>query len=176
MTVTTDNEIKIIIKHLHANFVRNYAIRKAIEDNYTNLLSNNLWHIISNSCLDIAVINWCSLFGSENDATHWKKCELRRITDIDTQLLNECEITKDNFVKLHTKITSYRNRAVAHIDLYNWHVEVPFMQQALKVINVSSDIFSNHNGYEDLDIEQEFNNQTILTRQLISSYIATSSN
>jgi len=33
----------------------------------------NFWRLIYGSQLDIAVIEWCKLFGSDAEATHWKK-------------------------------------------------------------------------------------------------------
>ena len=33
----------------------------------------NFWRLIYGSQLDIAVIEWCKLFGSDAEATHWKR-------------------------------------------------------------------------------------------------------
>jgi hypothetical protein len=33
----------------------------------------NFWRLIQGNQLDIAVLEWCKVFGSDNEATHWKK-------------------------------------------------------------------------------------------------------
>ena len=167
MTETTEKETKDIILHLHANFVRNYAIRKAIQDNYSLLKHNNLWHILSNSCLDTAVINWCSLFGANKEATHWKNCSLRGVTDFENQILNVSSINWAEFKELHSAILDYRDRAAAHIDLKHWQVNVPFMHNALEVAYASLDAFKDFNGYT-LDVRAEYSAQYKLAVELIN--------
>ena len=39
----------------------------------------NFWRLIQGNQLDIAVLEWCKVFGSENEATHWK--EMKRYRD-----------------------------------------------------------------------------------------------
>ena len=160
-------ETKNIIIHLHANFIRNYAIRKAIEDNSVALVEKNLWSILSNSCLDIAVINWCNLFGAYSESTHWTKCTLRGITDFENQILNVCAISKEDFESLHHSIKDYRDRAAAHIDLDDWQVNVPFMLNAYKIVCASTDALNQHNTLQ-LDASVEYDNQYKITLALIN--------
>lgn len=160
-------ETKNIIIHLHANFIRNYAIRRAIEDNSATLVEKNLWRILSNSCLDIAVINWCNLFGAYSESTHWQSCKLRGIIDFENQILNACGISKDDYKSLHHSIKNYRDRAVAHIDLDDWQVNVPFMHNAYKLVCASTDALNQHNALQ-LNASVEYDNQYKIALALIN--------
>lgn len=163
-----------ISTHLHVSCVRNYAIRKAIQDNFDTLKHSNFWRVVSNSTLDIVVIDWCKLFGAYKESTHFKKCDIRGIDDFENQILVAGSINKSDYDLLHESILAYRDRSVAHIDINNWQVNVPFLSNAIEITYISFDIFAENVGIKGFDIRLEFDAQYSATMDAISAFISTS--
>ncbi len=137
MNELTDNETVIIA--LHLNCIRNYAIRKAIHNQFELIKKNNVWRVISNSCLDIMSIEWCKLFGSDNklETTHWKNCSERRISDFKKEILNPLKISETQYKTIHKAILDYRNKNAAHTDLNDWKMDIPYFDQAIEIALLS---------------------------------------
>lgn len=59
--------------------VRCIAMKKSLAsiDNNPHL---NFWRLISGVWLDTSVVEWCKIFGSENEDTHWTKVLLQKIS------------------------------------------------------------------------------------------------
>lgn len=150
----SNQDEKAIINFLHINCVRNYAIHSAIIDRYSKQsLKGNFWRVTSNSTLDYSIIQWCMLFGTNSESTHWKKQHY--ITCFENQILCNALISKADWQSLHNKVVSYRNNNAAHIDLENWRRDIPDMTQAMKILNVSHMLF-NQLSEEQWTIDKEF--------------------
>jgi hypothetical protein len=160
-----------IALHLHVNCVRNYATRLAIQDNFNHLKQSNFWRVVSNSALDITVIDWCKLFGAYKESTHFKNSTERGIQSLEKQVLNVCNTTLADYHLLHTSLLEYRDRSVAHVDINNWQVNVPYLSNAIELIYISFDIFTMNVGIKGLDIRQEFSEQYGETMVAIQPFI-----
>jgi hypothetical protein len=166
-----NDEAIVIAKYLHVSSVRNYAIRKAIEDNFEALKHSNFWCVVANSTLDIAVIDWCKLFGSYSESTHFKNCKERGITDFNKQVLATANIELTDYKLLHESFLTYRDKSVAHVDIDEWQVLVPYLHNAVEITYISFDVFTANVGIKGLDIRQEFNAQYDATMVAIKTCI-----
>lgn len=166
-----NNDTIKIIKYLHANCVRNYATSKAIHDNFINLNHSNFWRIAHNSALDIAVIEWCKLFGAYKESTHFTNSKERGIQNLEKQILSVCKTTKADYDLLHTSLLKYRDKSVAHIDKNNWQVNVPYLSKAVEHTYISFDIFAANVDIKGCDIRQEFTKQYGETMTAIETFV-----
>jgi len=67
-----------------------------------------------NNAIDLAVLDWCHLFGSDKDNLHWK----RIVSDIDsfrTGLFRKVDEKK--WKSYREAVMNYRNKDVAHIEV-----------------------------------------------------------
>ncbi len=167
-----DKQANNIVLHLHVNCIRNYATRSAIQDNFEALKHSNFWRVISNSALDITVIDWCKLFGSYKEATHFKNCAERGIDDFENQVLVVSNIAKSEYELLHDGFLAYRDRSAAHIDIDNWQVNVPYLSNAIDITYISFDIFVENVGIKGLNIRQEYAEQYSATMSAIQAFVS----
>ena len=106
----------------------------------------NTWRVLSNSAIDMAIIEWCSLFGTygENNSTHWLNCECKWIDDRSmfiADVLSPVDVSFDDWQSYHNKLVTYRNKNVAHLDVDDWRRDVPKLEIALSVLFRSYEIF-----------------------------------
>jgi hypothetical protein len=138
---------RVIINFLYVDCIRNYAIHKAIIDRHLETpFTNNFWRVTSNSTRDFAVIQWCKLFGSHSESTHWKNQSY--ILDFPVEVLNPLDLTKSDWEPLHDAVVEYRDRNAAHIDLSDWYRDIPVMTTAINILYKSFELFSgsSHSG------------------------------
>lgn len=75
----------------------------------------NFWRLILGSQLDAAVLEWCKIFGSHNEATHWKQIVPASDHDSFRQaLLTELKISDDQWAAYWKEMKTYRDDLVAH--------------------------------------------------------------
>jgi len=83
----------------------------------------NFWRLIYGNQLDIAVIEWCKVFGSDAEATHWKK-----IVPMDghgrfrSNLLAYARLTPGAWARYWKEMKEYRDNLAAH---HNSAVRIP---------------------------------------------------
>ncbi len=114
-------EIAVKIYEILSNFffdLESYrALLLHIESLEINDPSRPLWILLSNNCLMMATVEWCKIFGSENNnKTHYSKC-------IDQ--LGEIEETSN-------EMREFRDKYISHYDFYN--KSIPFMDKAVKIV------------------------------------------
>jgi hypothetical protein len=83
----------------------------------------NFWRLIYGNQLDIAVVEWCKIFGSDSEATHWKKV----VPTVDhgrfrTDLLVSAGIAGRAWTSYWKEMKTYRDNLAAH---HNSAVRVP---------------------------------------------------
>jgi hypothetical protein len=93
----------------------------------TQLLSTghpeaSFWRQVNSNFLDIAVLDWCKLFGDQKKTHtsrigkhHWR----RVVTDpeaFESRLLAKLDIDAEAFAALISKMRDYRDQFVAHLD------------------------------------------------------------
>ena len=80
----------------------------------------NFWRLILGNQLDIAALEWCKVFGSDGEPTHWKKIvPASGHVSFRTALLADLEIDEKAWADYWTAMKNYRDNQIAH------HIEVP---------------------------------------------------
>jgi hypothetical protein len=102
------------------DFIRNVHLKRTLEatDNNPHL---NFWRIMYGNLMDMAVIEWCKLFGSDHDdhqPIHWKKM----IPSPDHEnfrhaLYKQMQLDKETFEKVWIEMKGYRDNQAAHFNL-----------------------------------------------------------
>ena len=92
--------------------VRSIGIKKALTEANANphLV---FWRFIYGCMLDVAVFEWCKVFGTDDQPTHWKNF----ISDHDNfriKLLSFLGVTQDQWSQYWHHMTDYRNSHAAH--------------------------------------------------------------
>jgi hypothetical protein len=112
----TDEHLKGAVDVL-ANLVRSVQLKRAL----TGIEPDpglNFWRVIYGNLTDIAVIDWCKLFGSDDEdhqQVHWKNV----FVDQDAfraGLLQFISLPQSGFETYWREMKSYRDRHAAHLD------------------------------------------------------------
>ncbi len=75
----------------------------------------NFWRLIHGNQIDIAVLEWCKIFGSDGEETHWKNIVPATEHDQFRQnLLATLKITADQWTSYWQEMKKYRDNLVAH--------------------------------------------------------------
>lgn len=75
----------------------------------------NFWRLILGNQLDIAVLEWCKVFGSDGEATHWKKIVPPANHDqFRNRLLVSISVTADEWLAYWNEMKAYRDNLLAH--------------------------------------------------------------
>jgi hypothetical protein len=104
----------LIIDHLDRilYIVRNVACYRALSK-YRNEFKQNYWILIINNFLDMSILEWCKIFGSKREPTHWKSI----VVDHDTfrlALLKALNIDNSEWNDYWKNVKSYRDNCIAH--------------------------------------------------------------
>lgn len=91
----------------------------------------NFWRVMFGSLLDVAVLEWCKLFGSDAEELHWKNL-FQDEAGFRAGLLAQVGLQKANWDAYHDQMKTYRDQHVAHLD-FNGHnlVNYPELDHAL---------------------------------------------
>lgn len=98
--------------HRLAYIVRNVAYYRALAD-YSDSLDQNFWIYAFNNNFDMSVLEWCKVFGSRGEPTHWTTV----VSDADifrASLLTELKLTCDEWNSYWDEMKNYRDLSVAH--------------------------------------------------------------
>lgn len=99
-----------------ANFARNLAYYRASRIDGARMLPNaNFWVTLEGNCIDVAVLEWCKLFGEQTGRHFWRNV----VADGDrfkADLLVEAALTEAELGELIQSVRRYRDRFVAHLD------------------------------------------------------------
>ncbi len=75
----------------------------------------NFWRIILGSQFDVAVLEWCKVFGAHGEETHWKKLvPAAEHSAYKAALLSELGCSNDQWTSYWEHMKSYRDSLVAH--------------------------------------------------------------
>jgi hypothetical protein len=86
-----------------------------------------------NNFLDVAVLDWCKLFGSQrSEKHHWRRV-VSDVTRFEQALFRELGTNADMFGALVKKILYYRDTFIAHLD-NDLVMNVPELNLALKAV------------------------------------------
>lgn len=93
----------------------------------------NFWRLIYGNQLDIAVIEWCKLFGSDGEATHWKRVvPIVDHAQFRTDLLASIGITENSWERYWKEIKTYRDNLAAHHNSATRIPDYPILDVVLK--------------------------------------------
>jgi hypothetical protein len=113
----TDEHLKGAVNIL-ANLVRSAHLKRAL----TRIEPEpalNFWRVIYGNLLDMAVIEWCKLFGSDNEnyqQVHWKNM-FQDESAFRDGLYRHLGISASAFLAYWEELKTYRDTAAAHLDL-----------------------------------------------------------
>jgi hypothetical protein len=111
---------------LCAHFSRNLAYYRAGHGRLTGA-SPQFWITIDGNFLDMAVLEWCKLFGNPRDGYYWAKV----VTDpshFEAELLSHLGISADELARYVDQMRTYRDKFLAHLDDLS-KMEIPFLDQ-----------------------------------------------
>ncbi|WP_042304221.1 hypothetical protein [Paraburkholderia kururiensis] len=92
----------------------------------------DLWRIMMGASLDYGLIEWCKIFGSRADDTHWTKVVPDNQRDaFRTGLYAAVGKTPDEWDAYHTEMKEYRDKYAAHIDFSGKAANFPDFDPAL---------------------------------------------
>jgi hypothetical protein len=124
---------------LCCSFVQNMAFyRAAVADRTARILSDHhpeaaFLRRAINNFLDVAVLDWCKLFGSQrSEKHHWRRV-VSDAARFERALFRELGTNAAAFEELVGKILYYRNRFLAHLD-DDLLMDIPELDPARKAV------------------------------------------
>jgi hypothetical protein len=99
------------------NLVRNVRLRRELHSSCADP-PLSFWRVIYGDLTDIAVLEWCKLFGSddgENQTVHWKNV----VPDCDAfrhDLFSRLKVSPEQWKAYWDHVKQYRDQSVAHHD------------------------------------------------------------
>lgn len=93
----------------------------------------NFWRLILGNQLDTAVLEWCKVFGTDDEPTHWKKVvPPENHNQFRDRLFEATGTTSRAWAVYWGEMTTYRNLQVAHHIELNPDTNYPVLDIALK--------------------------------------------
>jgi hypothetical protein len=135
--------------------VRNAASYRSLEAVNWDEFSQSYWIVISNNFYDIVILEWCKIFGTDNEQTHWKTL-VRDYNSFRNGLLKRLGLDESGWQSYWEQIRDYGNNALAH------HRRSPMVTQYPHLDNVLKSAFYYYDWLvkqlETIGIIQEPNN------------------
>ncbi len=109
------------------------------------------WIMAVNLLADTAAIEWCKVFGSWDEDTHWTRAiPKERHDEVRAALLTELSLSQSEWEAYHDGILRYRNELVAHHDLNASVAKYPHYDKALVAANFMFDQLRNTADRDEL--------------------------
>ncbi len=118
-------------------FIYHLIYSQVVRDSYReSQLQNEFWTLTIDAHLLRATINWCMVFGSENEPTHWTRLvkqseSLARA--FRAELFETTGLDKEHWHQYWKSMTKFRNKYAAHRELEKFFDPVPNFDTALAV-------------------------------------------
>ena len=166
------------------DFARQLSYHRAFMD-FKDNFHHNFWRYMFNNTIDLAVVDWCCLFGDfyKCDDLYWKNVCKEKKESFKTELLKVLAIDEEAWGKEKNKIREYRGTSVAHIRVQERY-NVPDMEIALKAVcfyyhwirkNFIFPLPNSPDRYPD-DLYQYYQKSFIQSKRIVSvAYRATQS-
>lgn len=77
---------------------------------------NNFWREVSQNAMDLAVLDWCHLYGQRKDVLHWSKV-FPEDTTFKERLLASVGATDAEWTQYWNDMKRYRDKDVAHLEI-----------------------------------------------------------
>jgi len=102
------------------------------------------WIMTVNMLADTAAIEWCKVFGSREQDTHWTRVLPKEKHDaIRQELLKRLGFSEEKWKEYRDTIVSYRDQIVAHHDLDATVAQYPHYDSAIIAANFMFDQIRN---------------------------------
>ena len=116
-------------------FAQSLKVRRMIEHIALDP-KQTFWIMTVNLLSDAAAIEWCKVFGSWDEDTHWTKVVPKTQHDqVRAALLLELGLSQSEWEAYHDGILRYRNELVAHHDLKATVAKYPQYDKAIVAAN-----------------------------------------
>lgn len=92
--------------------VRNAASYRSLKK-YKDGFNQNYWILVFNNFYDAAVLEWCKVFGTDNEPTHWKTL-VDDHTSFRKGLLARIGIGEHGWESYWKQVRDYRNNLITH--------------------------------------------------------------
>jgi hypothetical protein len=124
-------------------FAQSVRVRRMIEGIALDP-KQTFWIMTVNLLADAAAIEWCKVFGSREEDTHWTRVLPKgRHEQIREDLLNRMGLTEEKWKEYRDSIVSYRDQVVAHHDLEATVAKYPHYDVAIVAANFMFDQIRN---------------------------------
>lgn len=110
------------------DLVRDLSYHRAMMP-YVEQLRVNIWVYTFNNFMEMAVLNWCHLFGNDTDDLHWLTI-MANTDEFREKLLEAVDMNFNEWKAYRKTVIDYRNKDVAHIEVRP-EGDVPQMDIAL---------------------------------------------
>lgn len=91
---------------------------------------NNFWREVSQNAMDLAVLDWCHLFGNKRDVLHWTNVFSEDPT-FKQRLLEIAGVSEEEWTQYWGQMRKYRDKDVAHLEIQKISMR-PAMAIAIK--------------------------------------------
>ena len=120
-------------------FTQSVRVRRMIEGIALDP-KQTFWIMTVNLLADTAAIEWCKVFGSHDQDTHWKQVLPKsRHDDVRQSLLKQVQLTEEQWKEYRDSIVNYRDKMVAHHDLNATVAKYPHYDVAIVAANFMFD-------------------------------------
>lgn len=120
-------------------FAQSVRVRRMIEKSALEP-KQTFWIMTVNLLADAAAIEWCKVFGSRDEDTHWTHVlPNERHEEVREELLQQLALTMEQWKEYRGTIVSYRDQMVAHHDLNAAVAKYPHYDMALVAANFMFD-------------------------------------
>jgi hypothetical protein len=111
--------------------------------------ANQFWNTMHGNNINIAVIEWCKLFGKEAvEKHHWKRVVKDKVR-YKTQLLAVFRGNSVNWEAYWNDLLKYRDKFAAHLDEDNQYL-VPYLPKAQELVEILYNYLLKHEAEDGL--------------------------
>ena len=112
--MTTD--IHKVVDHAYrlVYIAKNVAHHRSL-NSFRDDFHQSYWILISSNFLDVAILEWCKVFGSKSDATHWTS-NVPDDATFRTGLFEKLKVTEAEWSAYWECVKTYRDKVIAHYD------------------------------------------------------------
>jgi len=139
--VQVDKDLESDIYNLLYDFVYSVAIYRSIHsrsgDHYDpRITKEHFWISISDNCIQQAVVDWCKVFGSNNERTHYSKIHPCLVADFE-QAVKEEGI---DFSQYSKDMKNFRDTFISHRDEKKRRKPIPDLDPAVIICDLYDQI------------------------------------
>jgi hypothetical protein len=118
----------VLLRNFVWQLIHHRAMKAAIHE-----FNQGFWRMTFSNCLDMAVLEWCKLFGANAEHQHWSKVFSNK-DEFRQHILKATGMNSGQWKKYWEELTAYRNEAVSHFFPDFKPPRYPDMEPALKSV------------------------------------------